>query len=146
MRVAKRIANWGWLLALVAAMICVITPAQNAGRIETNGMTPEKAGQEMFRTYCAVCHGADAKGTGPAARGLKKQPTDLTQLTRKNGGRFPEAVVSSVIEGTDHVTDHGTREMPMWGDAFRAVNRDENLEKLKVRNLTAYIESIQQSR
>lgn len=142
-RDAKQLSNWGILLALVAAM-CGVTPAQNAGEIKTNGMTPEIAGQEMFRTYCAVCHGVDAKGAGPAARGLKKQPTDLTQLSRKNGGRFPAVIVSSVIEGTDHVTDHGTREMPMWGDAFRAVNRDENLAKLKVRNLTAYIESIQQ--
>jgi len=34
--------------------------------------------------------------------------------------------------------------MPIWGDAFRAANRDETLAKLKIRNLTAYIESIQQ--
>jgi mono/diheme cytochrome c family protein len=107
-------------------------------------ITPESVGREMFYTYCAVCHGMDAKGNGPAALALKKHPPDLTQLSRKNGGKFPTETVFSVIQGTDLITDHGTRDMPMWGDAFRAVNRDENLAKLKVRNLTAYIASIQQ--
>jgi mono/diheme cytochrome c family protein len=98
----------------------------------------------MFHAYCVVCHGTDAKGNGPAASGLKKHPPDLTQLSRRNGGKFPAQIVSSVIQGNDFITDHGTRDMPMWGDAFRAVNHDETLAKLKVRNLTAYIESIQQ--
>ena len=106
-------------------------------------MTAEKAGQEVFRTYCAVCHGMDAKGNGPAASGLKKRPTDLTSLSQKNGGNFPAEVASSVIQGNDLITDHGTREMPMWGDAFRAMNGDEIMVQLKIRNLTAYIESIQ---
>jgi mono/diheme cytochrome c family protein len=108
------------------------------------GMTPERAGQEMFHTHCVACHGTDAKGNGPAAPGLKKHPPDLTQLSRRNGGKFPAEIVSSVIQGNDFITDHGTRDMPLWGDAFRATNRDETLTKLKVRNLTAYIESIQQ--
>lgn len=107
-------------------------------------MTPARAGQEVFETYCAVCHGTDAKGHGSAAPGLKKHPTDLTQLSRRNGGRFPTQIVSSVIQGNDAVTDHGTRDMPMWGDAFHAVNHDDTLVRLKIRNLTAYIESIQQ--
>jgi mono/diheme cytochrome c family protein len=107
-------------------------------------MTQEKAGQEVFRSFCAVCHGTDAKGNGPAAPDLKKHPTDLTQLSRKNSGKFPTEIVSSVIEGNDLVTDHGTREMPMWGDAFRAMNGDQIMVQLKIRNLTAYIESIQQ--
>ncbi len=107
-------------------------------------MTPEIAGQEMFRSYCASCHGLDAKGKGPAAPALKKQPPDLTLLSKKYGGKFPRSTVSSVIEGTDFITDHGSRDMPIWGDAFRIANRDESMVKLKVQNLTAYIESFQQ--
>ena len=108
------------------------------------GMTREKAGQEVFHSFCAVCHGTDAKGNGPAAPGLKKRPPDLTQLGRKNNGKFPTEIVSSVIQGNDFITDHGTREMPMWGDAFRAMNGDQIMVQLKIQNLTAYIESIQQ--
>jgi mono/diheme cytochrome c family protein len=107
-------------------------------------MTPEIAGQEMFRSYCASCHGLDAKGKGPAAPALKKQPPDLTLLSKKYGGKFPRSTVSSVIEGTDFITDHGSRDMPIWGDAFRVTNHDESMVKLKIQNLTAYIESFQQ--
>ncbi len=107
-------------------------------------MTPEIAGQEMFRSYCASCHGLDGKGKGPAASALKKQPPDLTLLTKKYGGKFPRSIVTSVLEGADFITDHGSRSMPMWGDAFRIENHDESMVKMKVRNLTVYIESIQQ--
>lgn len=111
---------------------------------EMPAITPTVAGQEMFHSYCASCHGLDGKGNGPTASALKKQPPDLTLLCRKNGGNFPTSVVTSVIEGTDFVTDHGTRDMPVWGNAFRLANRDEAMVKLKIHNLTVYIESIQQ--
>ena len=106
-------------------------------------MTEEKAGRNLFRTYCIVCHGTDAKGNGPAAPGLKKRHPDLTRLSKKNSGKFPFQLASSVIQGNDLITDHGTREMPMWGDALRAMNGDETMAQLKVRNLTANIDSIQ---
>jgi hypothetical protein len=32
----------------------------------------------------------------------------------------------------------------MWGDAFRSIRRDESLVKLRVHNLTEYIESLQE--
>lgn len=140
MRCKKRVQS----ILMVIVGCCSTAFAQEKSQPAAPEMTPEKAGQEMFRTYCAVCHGIDAKGKGPAAPGLKKHPPDLTQLSRRNGGKFPAQIVSSVIQGNDLITDHGTRDMPVWGDAFRAVNRDETLAKLKVRNLTAYIASIQQ--
>lgn len=111
---------------------------------EMPAMTPEIAGQEMFRSYCATCHGLDGKGNGPTAPALKKQLPDLTLLSKKNGGKFPRNRVSSVIEGNDFITEHGSRDMPIWGDAFRAANRDESMVKMKVNNLTLYVESIQQ--
>jgi mono/diheme cytochrome c family protein len=111
---------------------------------ESSTMTAVVAGQETFRSYCASCHGVDGKGNGPAAPSLKKPPTDLTLLSKKNGGKFPRTIVSSVIRGDDFITDHGTRDMPIWGSAFRTVNRDEMMVELKIQNLTTYIESIQQ--
>ena len=111
---------------------------------EVPNMTASGAGQETFRAYCASCHGLDGKGKGPAAPALKKQPPDLTLLSKKNGGKFPRDTVSSVIEGNDFITDHGSRDMPIWGDAFHVVNHDEAMVQIKVRNLTIYIESIQQ--
>jgi mono/diheme cytochrome c family protein len=37
----------------------------------------------MFKEYCASCHGADAKGHGPAVRALKVAPPDLTMLSKE---------------------------------------------------------------
>src|ERR1700683_1638348 len=46
-------------------------------------------GPDLFRVYCAVCHGSDAKGNGPLASGLKAKVPDLTVLAKTNGGQFP---------------------------------------------------------
>jgi mono/diheme cytochrome c family protein len=107
-------------------------------------MTATIAGQETYRSYCASCHGLDGKGNGPAASALKKQPADLTVLAKKNGGKFPAARVSSIIRGNDFIVDHGPQGMPIWGNAFRAVNHDETMVELKIQNLTVYLQSIQQ--
>jgi mono/diheme cytochrome c family protein len=102
------------------------------------------SGTEMFQAYCATCHGTDAKGKGPSAVALKTAPTDLTLLTRNSGGKFPLMKVSQVIQGDVVVVSHGSREMPIYGDMFRDIRRDEAFVKLRVGVLTAYIESIQQ--
>jgi mono/diheme cytochrome c family protein len=35
-------------------------------------------GAVLFRTHCAVCHGAAGRGDGPGAAGLNPKPADLT--------------------------------------------------------------------
>jgi mono/diheme cytochrome c family protein len=72
-----------------------------------------------FRRYCAQCHGMDATGDGPVAPALKKKPANLTLLSKNNGGEFPEKEVRDFIDGTKTSAAHGTRAMPIWGDAFR---------------------------
>jgi len=101
------------------------------------------SGKELFQVYCAVCHGTDAHGKGPAAVALKTAPPDLTLLAKKSGGKFPLMRVSQVIQGDVVVISHGTREMPIYGDMFRDIRRDEAFVKLRVSLLTGYIESIQ---
>src|SRR6187401_2423532 len=44
----------------------------------------------MFQSYCAPCHGKSGRGDGPAAAALKKAPADLTKISARNGGKFPE--------------------------------------------------------
>jgi len=105
--------------------------------------TDPASGVEMYRAYCAVCHGVDGKGNGPAAPALRIAPTDLTLLSRTNGGKFPDFKVSNIIRGDGSVVAHGSREMPMWGDVFREMNRDESKVTLRVHNLTQYIGSLQ---
>ena len=50
--------------------------------------TPAESGQVMLSEYCVVCHGKDAKGSGPAAPALKVPSADLTTLAKRNGGSF----------------------------------------------------------
>ena len=41
---------------------------------------------DTYNSYCAICHGPQAKGNGPAATALKKVPPDLTTIAKRNGG------------------------------------------------------------
>ena len=101
-------------------------------------------GRDLFRSYCAACHGENARGAGPAASSLKGKVPDLTRIAERRGGTFPLPQVERIITGEETVaTAHGSREMPIWGPIFGQVQRDQNLGKIRVRNLAKYLESIQ---
>lgn len=106
--------------------------------------TSPTSGSEMYGAYCAVCHGVDGKGAGPAAPALKKAPSNLTLLTKKNNGKFPVLAIQSMIQGDNSPAAHGSRDMPMWGDIFRSVSNSPAVVDLRVRNLRAYIEGLQE--
>ncbi len=107
--------------------------------------TASLSGQEMFKTWCASCHGTDAKGNGPAASSLKKTPTNLTLLAKQSGGKFPTQRVRDYIDGTGQASPaaHGSREMPVWGDAFKQISASPTAITYRVTTLTTYIESLQ---
>jgi mono/diheme cytochrome c family protein len=112
--------------------------------IQSAPVPPASSGAEMFKAYCAVCHGTAAKGDGPAATALKKRPADLTQLARKNNGKYPQAQVMNFISGADVVAAHGTRDMPVWGQLFRSLEPTYNgIPDLRAKNLADYIKSLQ---
>ena len=98
-------------------------------------------GKEMFAHYCSPCHGKEGRGDGPAAAALKRAPADLTTLTSRYSGKFPDVRVKRYIEGLDEVPAHGTRDMPIWGPLFRALSPDT--AALRVEALTAHLRSIQ---
>jgi len=101
-------------------------------------------GPDLYKRYCAVCHGKGGKGDGPAAAALKASPTDLTQLSKRNGGKFPVGAIRQLLGGGSSTPAHGSPEMPIWGPVFRAMTPDENIAKLRVDNLLRYLESMQQ--
>ena len=79
------------------------------------------AGGELeYQNHCAVCHGVDAKGEGFMSKFLTLKPADLTQLSRRNGGKFPFWQVYRTIDGRDEVRAHGLSQMPVCGPRFRA--------------------------
>ena len=106
--------------------------------------TSAASGKEMYNTYCAVCHGTDGKGGGPAASALKVPPTDLTQLAKNNGGKYPALKVTSAIRGESDHPAHGSKDMPVWGSLFLNMSHGHEGEvQQRVANLTKYIESLQ---
>jgi mono/diheme cytochrome c family protein len=102
------------------------------------------SGVEMFHSYCAACHGEDARGGGPAASALKKAPADLTLLSRKNAGKYPAIAVQNTIKGDPGTAAHGSRDMPVWGDLFKDMRGGALTGQLRVKNLSDYIEGLQQ--
>lgn len=104
-------------------------------------------GEVLYVGYCASCHGRDGKGRGPASPALKIRPPDLTTLSQRHGGKFPRDLVEKVILGEDPVAiAHGSREMPIWGPIFGQIEWDQDLRVVRVRNLSDYLESIQQKK
>ncbi len=101
-------------------------------------------GKAMFTSYCAPCHGADARGNGPAAGALKTQPTDLTGLAKSHNGKYPDNHIVSILRfGTD-VRAHGSAAMPVWGQIFTKMTKLNSQEKdLRTSNLSRYLETLQ---
>jgi len=101
-------------------------------------------GPELFKAYCATCHGRDAKGNGPMAASLRIPPADLTRISARNGGTFPFLQVQKIISGEQQSpATHGTREMPVWGPIFSEVSWDQDLGRVRIYSLATYLEAIQ---
>jgi mono/diheme cytochrome c family protein len=102
-------------------------------------------GPEIFRHYCASCHGVDGRGHGPASVALKHGAPDLTRISRRAGGTFPFRQVKAIIEGTGPgPLAHGSREMPVWGPIFHEVESDMDLGEVRLDAVTKTIEAMQQ--
>ncbi len=118
-------------------------PTTTVKHIPITNVSPV-SGKEMFKSYCAVCHGADAKGGGPAASALKTAPVDLTVLAQKNGGKYPAAHVAAAIRGESLVASHGSKDMPMWGPLFSSISQGhDSVVQERVANLVDYIQTLQ---
>jgi len=102
-------------------------------------------GQDLFRFYCSSCHGEDGKGHGPTAVALNTPPADLTRIAVKSGGVFPrQQIIGFVTYGTPTmIVAHGTRDMPVWGPIFTALDPSGVRTQMRIENLVLYIESIQ---
>ena len=108
--------------------------------------TSPASGQEMYTAHCAVCHGNEGEGNGPAAQALKVPPPDLTILARKNNNSYPYDRVRSAIAGDVRLPIHGSKEMPVWGELFWSMSQGHSSEvQLRINNLDKYIESMQRN-
>ena len=103
------------------------------------------SGQVLYKQFCAACHGADAKGSGPAAATLKTPPPDLTLLAKHNLGKFPSDYVSMILQFGPGPSAHGSSDMPTWGPIFQLLDKsNERAVQHRIKNLSDYLNSIQE--
>jgi len=147
MRVMKFISLAVIIVMISAFAMAQAAPAQNGTTVKhvpiTN--TPPNSCKDMFNSYCAVCHGKDAKGTGPAASAMKTPPSDLTLLAQKdNTKKYPSAHVAAVIRGQATTPSHGSQDMPVWGPLFSSISQGHDSQvQQRVANLVDYIGTLQ---
>jgi mono/diheme cytochrome c family protein len=128
-------------IALAVAGLAADKPATKVKTVPVR-LSGSIDGAELYREHCAVCHGIDAKGKGPAAAALKKAPTDLTVISRANGGKFPAIAVQEKIRGGE-IIEHGTVDMPMWGKLLVPMGRNKTDADVRIFALLQYVEKIQ---
>lgn len=68
------------------------------------------AGEQVFATNCATCHGAQGAGDGPAASALNPKPTNLAAGPYKHVGDFEswKTVIANGVPGTAMAPWSGT--------------------------------------
>ena len=144
---ARKLYGIGAALLVLAGFVMAQQSAPNQDKVIKHvpvKQTDPTSGQEMFASYCAVCHGANATGNGPATSALKATPTDLTALANKNDGKYPSMHVSSVLRGEAELPAHGSKDMPVWGPLFRNLAQGHDAEvQQRIANINQYLESIQ---
>ncbi|MGB8473760.1 MAG: cytochrome c [Candidatus Acidiferrum sp.] len=134
--------NLGNLLILCLLSVLVVAPCygqEKQSQKAPEGSSTLSAGAAQFTQHCAVCHGDDLKGSGPFPAPYRVPP-DLTTLSRRHGGKFPEAYVRKVLRNGVTLPAHGPAEMPVWADTNRL---DKAQRAAWIRDLTSYIKSRQ---
>ena len=125
------------VLALIASWALI------AGRGDA---APPDAGRAVYLKYCSACHGAEGRGDGVASSTMRPRPTDLTQLAKAHGGKFPYVAVRDTIDGRKSIAAHGSSEMPVWGEVFsreKAATQHDAQVRSQVQLITDYLASIQ---
>jgi mono/diheme cytochrome c family protein len=140
------------LLAISGLSLGVLLIGQGTGMTQTKQGTLKRvsapysdpgSGKQMFQDYCAVCHGTDGKGSGPAVQLLKAPPPDLTTMVKRHTTKSAGQHVRSILRFGGSNAD-GPLTMPAWGQVFRQNHLNDKLADLRINNLSDYVESIQQ--
>ncbi len=129
-------------IVCIALLACSAEAGQQTGPVVPPLISESAYGPDLYRAYCASCHGKDGRGDGPVAPALKVSPPDLTRLTARQGGMFPAIEVQAILRGTA-VSAHGSEEMPVWGPIFQALDPSDARVKARIASLVSHLRSIQ---
>jgi mono/diheme cytochrome c family protein len=141
----RRVLIGASLVALAAVTTIAAGGQRSTADKPQSLLRPSLAGADNYTSYCAPCHGSDGRGHGPVAPALTTPPADLTKLASRNNGVFPRTRVQDfVTNGTPAIAAHGSSAMPVWGPTFRSLDSSDKLVTIRIANVIAYLESIQQ--
>jgi mono/diheme cytochrome c family protein len=137
-------AKLACMLAALTAL-AMATPPRTSAQQTSEAILGGSDGGSIFRTYCASCHGTEAKGDGPLAENLRIRPSDLTSIAKRNKGEFDSDKVHRIIDGREPVKGHGGTDMPVWGDAFKRSHEgfSEAAVKARIDAIVAFLKSVQ---
>jgi cytochrome c5 len=137
--------SWFIFIAAVASAGARGKTSEQSARLESRPSAIDSlGGTDSYRFYCAPCHGRGGTGDGPVALALRVRPADLTTLAERNGGAFPSERVRAYVTGTGRrVAAHGDSEMPVWGPAFRALDRSMTRAQTRIAAIVSHIASLQ---
>jgi mono/diheme cytochrome c family protein len=128
---------------LVILTVCCIGWANAASAAEYAAMS----GEELYRRFCAACHGAQGRGDGPVAASFRVEVPDLTQTANRMRGTDVRERIVRIIDGRYIIGAHGTRVMPVWGEDLARLemgNPDaERLSQVIIGRLADYVTSLQ---
>jgi mono/diheme cytochrome c family protein len=141
--VIRVIRNTFVMCGLFGSIVSLYAAQQEPAKTAPATRPNSPSGAELYKEHCAVCHGKDLKGVSPVPAPYRVPP-DLTTLTARHGGKFPDAYVADVLRNGVTIPAHGPAQMPTWGTDFREMNGlDATQVKLRIANLTNYIKSRQ---
>ncbi|MFK7815185.1 MAG: cytochrome c [Gammaproteobacteria bacterium] len=134
MNITKAVSKIVLLLVVLMFLLQITSQAEPA--------VDNEIGKLEYYRFCATCHGDDGKGDGPKAIQLSATPTNLTLLSKINGGTFPETAVYNIIDGRK-VADYHGQEMPIWGEHLKEIEGNEEVVDERIGNLIEYLKNIQ---
>jgi len=110
-------------------------------------------GSVEYEWNCKWCHAADRKGTSLFEQRSDIAMPDLTTLTQRHDGTFPEDYGKTVIAGSSARAWHTPGQMPAWGlyyslesylgNATRLEEWQTEYVEAKIAAVVKYLEGIQ---
>lgn len=115
-----------WVAWLLAGLLLGACPAFGEHVQNKSGEAAAARGSVLFGTYCVLCHGEDATGSGSAAKLYQPPPSNLT------ASPFPDEYKELIVRQGGLAVGR-SKFMPPWGG---------QLTDTQIKELVAYLGTI----
>ncbi len=136
------------VLGTTALLTTVVAALASCTTMSEYSVVPhEYSGVRLYQTFCSSCHGLTGRGDGPLQPLLRGGAPDLTRISERRGGKFPESEIREIVDGRKALNAHGTSQMPVWGFEFYSGAGTERSARAQadktVNRLVDYLKTLQ---